>query len=191
MLTTNFPPFLAPHIFIHHHHITTQHTNTKITMAQSFWNAASPLISVTEKHPFLVAMVDGSLPLENFQYYVLQDALYLTDFAASLRLMGDRMAGIDAAVSKRLYEFATGADEAEKALHFSFFKEWGIDDCGANAAVMPNTLLYTSYMMRVCGTGSVAEGLAVLLPCFWCVVIDYYLIRHCLRVDLCETCYRI
>jgi len=49
--------------------------------AQSFWDAAAPLISVTEKHPFLVSMVDGSLNLDKFQYYAIQDAYYLTDFA--------------------------------------------------------------------------------------------------------------
>jgi thiaminase len=43
--------------------------------AQAFWDAASPLIAVTEKHPFLVAMVDGTLADENFQYYVVQDAM--------------------------------------------------------------------------------------------------------------------
>jgi len=32
---------------------------------------------------------------------------------------------------------------------------------------MPNALLYTSYMLRVINTSCHAEGLAVLLPCFW------------------------
>ena len=49
--------------------------------AQEFWNAALPLIKVIEQHPFLVSMVDGTLPEENFEYYIIQDALYLHDFA--------------------------------------------------------------------------------------------------------------
>jgi thiaminase len=32
---------------------------------------------------------------------------------------------------------------------------------------MPHTVLYTSYMMRTVATRCHAEGLAVLLPCFW------------------------
>ena len=52
---------------------------------QAFWDAAAPMIKVTEKHPFLVAMVDGSLDMENFKYYVIQDALYLKDYADCLR----------------------------------------------------------------------------------------------------------
>ena len=82
--------------------------------AQAFWDAAAPLISVTEKHPFLVSMVDGTLDLENFRYYVIQDALYLTDFADCLNRLGEKMAGVDEKVSKRLHEFAVGAGEAEK-----------------------------------------------------------------------------
>lgn len=94
-------------------------------MAQSFWDAAAPLISVTEKHPFLVSMVDGTLDLENFRYYVIQDALYLTDFADCLNRLGDKVMASDCneEVSKRLHQFAVGAEEAEKDLHRSFFKQ--------------------------------------------------------------------
>jgi len=133
-------------------------------MAQQFWDAAQDLITETEKHPFLVSMVDGTLQMDKFQYYVIQDALYLTDFADALHRLGDAK-GISMEDSKRLHEFATGADEAEKDLHRDFFKQWNIDDTGATS--MPNTLLYTSYMLRIVATRSHAEGLAVLLPCFW------------------------
>lgn len=136
-------------------------------MAHSFWDAAAPLISVTEKHPFLVSMVDGTLDLENFQYYVVQDALYLTDFADCLNRLGNKMmeCGGNEEISKRLHQFAVGAEECEKDLHRSFFKNFNID--AANAKPMPNTLLYTSYMTRIVSTRPIEEGLAVLLPCFW------------------------
>ncbi|GKY96829.1 hypothetical protein MPSEU_000642100 [Mayamaea pseudoterrestris] len=139
-------------------------TGTERTSAQTFWDAAVDIISVTEKHPFLVAMVDGTLPMENFKYYVIQDALYLADFAASLRLLSENK-GVSVADSDRLQQFAQGAEDAELALHKSFFREWGIATDGVEQ--MPNCLLYTSYMMRVIATRPHAEGLAVLLPCFW------------------------
>jgi len=135
-------------------------------MAQSFWDAAAPLISVTEKHPFLVSMVDGTLDLEKFQYYVVQDALYLTDFADCLNRLGNKMMeGGDEEISKQLHEFAVGAEEYEKDLHRSFFQNFNID--AANVTPMPNTLLYTSYITRIVSTRPIEEGLAVLLPCFW------------------------
>ena len=136
------------------------------SICQSFWNDASSMISETEKHEFLVSMVDGTLKDENFQYYVIQDALYLKDFADCLHRLS-KNDGISAEDSKRLEEFAIGASEAEMSLHNSFFKEWNIQANAEHATSMPNTLLYTSNMIRVVTTRSHAEGLASLLPCFW------------------------
>lgn len=131
--------------------------------AQSFWDEAAPMIAVTEKHPFLVQMVDGTLAEDNFRYYVVQDALYLEDFADCLRrLAATAPTTKDAA---RLEAFAKGAEEAELSLHNSFFVEWNISAKGATQ--MPNCLFYTSYMKRIVATRSHAQGLAVLLPCFW------------------------
>jgi thiaminase len=67
-------------------------------------------------------MVDGTLSLENFQYYAIQDALYLTDFAACLHLLGDKMATVNEEASRRLHRFAICAEKDEKELHRSFFK---------------------------------------------------------------------
>lgn len=157
----------------------------KKSIAQEFWEAASALIEKTEKHPFLVSMVDGSLKVENFQYYVIQDVLYLVDFAACLRRLAHNEKNDQD--SKRLMEFAKGAEEAEMSLHKSFFTKWGIDTTGAKA--MPYTLLYTSYMMKVVATRPHAEGLAVLLPCFWV----YMHVGQCmlkLREELGDSCNR-
>jgi thiaminase (transcriptional activator TenA) len=132
--------------------------------SRRFWNAAKSLIAVTEEHPFLVSMVDGTLELANFRYYVVQDALYLGDFADCLFLLSESP-GIDPQSSEKLKSFAKGASEAELSLHESFFKTWDISAQGVDQ--MPYCLLYTSYMKRIVTTRSYAEGLACLLPCFW------------------------
>mmetsp|Transcript_19596 Transcript_19596/g.27205 ORF Transcript_19596/g.27205 Transcript_19596/m.27205 type:complete len:232 (+) Transcript_19596:123-818(+) len=132
--------------------------------AQSFWDAAASLIAVTERHPFLVSMVNGDLDIEKFRYYVVQDALYLDDFADCLRRLGANK-GVSKEDSDRLKSFAIGAEEAEMQLHKSFFKKWNISAEGVEQ--MPNSLLYTSYMKRIVATRCHAEGLAALLPCFW------------------------
>jgi thiaminase (transcriptional activator TenA) len=132
---------------------------------KDFWDEASSIITATEQHPFLVAMVAGTLSMPQFQYYVLQDALYLSDFADCLRRLG-RTPGIPETDASRLESFARGAEEAELSLHHSFFREWNID-ASAGKKQMPHTLLYTSYMKQIVVTRPYAEGLAVLLPCFW------------------------
>ena len=144
---------------------TEQTTTTTICKTtDDLWLKASALISATEKHPFLVAMVDGTLSIDNFRYYVLQDALYLQDFGDCLRRLG-RNDGISQVDSQRLEQFAVGAEEAELCLHNSFFKQWNINADGVTQ--MPYSLLYTSYMKRIVTTCSHVEGLACLLPCFW------------------------
>jgi thiaminase (transcriptional activator TenA) len=135
--------------------------------AQDFWDAAAPWIAVTEKHPFLVAMVDGTLAMENFQYYVVQDALYLKDFADCLQRLSHNCPKDQVLAAQRLKDFAIGAEQAELALHQSFFVNWNISLDNDRVEQMPNCLLYTSYMKRVVATECHAHGLAVLLPCFW------------------------
>ena len=170
---------------------------------QDLWNddAAYPIIKATERHPFLVAMVDGTLPMKQFQYYVVQDALYLKDFAYCLRHLGEKRRSMKAndatgsenydADADRLIAFAKGAEEAELSLHNSFFRQWNIDTTSSSNTVnlhpqMPHALLYTSYMKQVVVTRPYAEGLAVLLPCFW-VYAHVGEIMLQLRTDLGTT----
>lgn len=37
-----------------------------------------------EKHPFLSGLFDGTLPIEKFRFYMIQDYLYLLDYAKVL-----------------------------------------------------------------------------------------------------------
>ena len=134
-----------------------------LKLSQKFWDASQSIISTTEKHPFLTAMVDGTLSQDKFIYYVLQDALYLTEFADNLSRLSQKAP--NPIHKERLAKLAKGAEEDEKELHRSFFQKWNIDD--ENVHPMPNTVLYTSYMTKVVATRPYAEGLAVLLPCFW------------------------
>ena len=160
--------------------------------AQGLWDSATHLITATEQHPFLVDMVKGTLNMNSFRYYVIQDAIYLDEFADCLRRLS-LAPGISAADATQLDEHARNTKLAELALHESFFKSWNIvtgsknNSDNSNPEQMPNTLLYTSYMKRVVATGSHAEGLAVMLPCYWV----YQHVGNCmlkLREDLGDRC---
>ena len=41
-------------------------------------------------HPFLTGLADGTLPEESFAFYVIQDALYLRDYARALAAVASR-----------------------------------------------------------------------------------------------------
>ena len=149
----------------------TQTTATipSITTCQSLWDKAYPvIIKETEKHPFLVSMVDGTLEENNFRYYVQQDVLYLKDFIYCLRQLSLKKASTPKD-RKLLCDLADGAEEVEIALHQSYIKQWNTNGEQQEQQQMPNTLLYTSYMRRIIDGSDTTygEGLAALLPCFW------------------------
>lgn len=144
--------------------------NNKVKLIKStndLWDKYYPsLISKTEKHSFLVDMVNGTLDIKCFQYYVIQDAIYLHHFADCLRRLSEKTNDIPS--QNQLILFAEGAEYAELSLHNSFFKQWNIDVSGyMTTDQMPYTLLYTSYMKNIISSCTYEEGLAVLLPCFW------------------------
>jgi thiaminase/transcriptional activator TenA len=61
-----------------------------------------------------------------------------------------------------------GVLEAERALHESFFAEFGMrEDDVAATPIAPTNLAYSSYMLAAAYGGSFAEALGAVLPCYW------------------------
>ena len=54
--------------------MTESFTETMRRECSAIWDAQLT-------HPFVVALADGTLPQETFQFYILQDARFLTDLA--------------------------------------------------------------------------------------------------------------
>ena len=130
------------------------------------WRAIEPVFGRILAHPFLAGLTDGSLPRDRFQHYVVQDALYLVDYARALALVGAKAP--DEGAIAMFASHARGALEVERALHAGLLSELGVrPEAPGEAAVTPTTLAYTSYLLRSCHQGSFAEGLAAVLPCYW------------------------
>ena len=55
---------------------------------ESLWNSIEDIYDRILKHPFIQELIDGSLDEEAFRFYVIQDALYLRDYARGLALLG-------------------------------------------------------------------------------------------------------
>lgn len=130
------------------------------------WAAMQHVYARILAHPFLAGLTDGSLPRDAFAHYVVQDALYLVDYARALALVGAKAP--DEHALSMFASHAHGAIEVERSLHAGLFREMGIsaDQVRATPA-QPTTLAYCSYLLRSCHQGSFAEGLAAVLPCYW------------------------
>ena len=136
------------------------------TFTARLWDAAAPIFEAILAHPFLTGLTDGTLPEERFRFYVKQDSLYLREYARCLAL-----AAVKAPTSAWCEMFAAHAQSAlnvERSLHEAYFAAWDLAPEDAEATIpTPTTLAYTSYLLRVAGTGTFEETLGALLPCYW------------------------
>ena len=130
------------------------------------WRSIEGIYAQILAHPFLRGLTNGTLPADRFEHYVLQDALYLRDYARALALAGVRSPNEDALVM--FAGHAAGAITVEKSLHDGFLKDFGLpEDVADRTPAAPTTLAYTSYLLRVASLGDYHEALAAVLPCYW------------------------
>jgi thiaminase/transcriptional activator TenA len=130
------------------------------------WHAIGPIWAAIVRHPFVTGLTDGTLPLETFRFYAVQDALYLRDFARALSIGAARAPEDDWIIM--FNEHAAGALKVERALHESFFKEFGLTPGDVTATPLaPTNLAYTSYLLAVAYGAPFHEAVAALLPCYW------------------------
>jgi thiaminase/transcriptional activator TenA len=137
-----------------------------MAFTDELWRAIDPIFGAILRHPFVRGLVDGTLPRESFQFYAVQDALYLRDFARALSLAAARAPRDEWIIM--FNEHAAGALKVERALHEGFFKEFGLSDSDVAATPLaPTNLAYTSYLLAVAHGAPFHEAVAALLPCYW------------------------
>ena len=117
-------------------------------------------------HPFITGIGDGSLPVDRFKYYVIQDYVYLIDYSRALAIASARAIDL-----QDMSWFAGLLDETlnqEMALHRSYCQEFGIN-LQELESVEPasTTKSYTNFLLKTAYQGSFGELVASLLPCQW------------------------
>ena len=130
------------------------------------WKSIEPIYGAILRHPFIAGLTDGSLPRSRFEFYAVQDALYLREFARALAVTAARAPKDDWIVM--LAEHAAGALRVERSLHEGFFREFGLSAASVVATPLaPTNLAYTHYLLGVAYGAPFHQALAALLPCYW------------------------
>jgi thiaminase/transcriptional activator TenA len=130
------------------------------------WDSAGGIYAAILDHPFLAGLTSGTLPEDRFRHYIVQDSLYLEDYARVLSLAAARAP--DEGAVAMFDEHAAGAIAVERSLHEGFLKQLGVSTEDLERATMaPTTLAYTSYLLRTAALGDYYEVLGSLLPCYW------------------------
>jgi thiaminase/transcriptional activator TenA len=119
-----------------------------------------------DEHPFVIAMGDGTLSLERFQYFMRQDYLFLIDYARVLAIATAKSLELES-----MGHWAALLDEtlnSEMELHRGFCADFGITIKELESTEeMPATAAYTDHLLRTAYDGDIYELSAALLPCQW------------------------
>ena len=127
--------------------------------ADSIWRAI-------HAHPFLDELHAGTLPMDRFTYFILQDYLYLLDFAQVLCLGGAKSQNLN--TLEIFTRHALLAVEVERSFHATFGRSLGFSQEQIDSAPKgPITEAYTGHLQAVARGGSLGEIVAAVLPCYW------------------------
>jgi thiaminase/transcriptional activator TenA len=115
------------------------------------------------RHPMVTGIGDGSLPEAKFRFWLIQDYLYLKDFARIFALGAAKAPDLETMTwfSELLYSTLT----VEMAGHRSYAARFGVDPLAMERAEMaPWCRAYTREMLAA-AQGGLGDLVATLLPC--------------------------
>ncbi len=130
--------------------------------SEQAWEEIEELYQRILNMPFITGLMEGSLPMDTFRFYLQQDAQYLEHFGRTLALIGAKADSVEEALE--FMNFGTNAILVENALHESYFREYGITDKGVPE---PACHHYIHYLKSTAAFESTEIGMAAVLPCFW------------------------
>ena len=128
------------------------------------WQSIQPLFQEILDMPFIQELKDGTLPLEKFQFYMLQDAKYLEHYGRALAALGSKAA--DNKMALDFFEFGKNALVVESALHEAYFEQFGLQ-AHQEITIEPICNHYIHFLKSTVAFDSVEVATAAILPCFW------------------------
>ena len=130
------------------------------------WQQNAALRAAIHALPFNTELAAGKLAPERFRVYILQDAIYLEQYARVLALAAAKAPEV--ATLQAFANSALGAVAVEQALHGRYLQEFGVDPATAVAGEpAPDCLAYTSFLVATAYQEPWEILVAALLPCFW------------------------
>lgn len=116
------------------------------------------------RHPFVLALGDGTLAGAQFQNFLIQDYLFLIQYARAYLLLAYKLD--DPADMRAAMATATVLLEGEMPLHVRYCAGWGISEPQMAAAPPSLELLaYTRYVLELGLAGDALDLMVALAPC--------------------------
>jgi thiaminase/transcriptional activator TenA len=116
------------------------------------------------RHPFVLALADGTLPAAKFRNFLIQDYLFLIQYARAYALAAYKMD--DRAEMRAALDTALLLLDTEMPLHVTYCAGWGITEPEMAAAPESlEVLAYTNFVLECGHAGDALDLMVALAPC--------------------------
>tara|TARA_B100000029_G_scaffold188640_1_gene186282 strand:+ start:92748 stop:93431 length:684 start_codon:yes stop_codon:yes gene_type:complete len=130
------------------------------------WTNTEAIYEEILLHPFIKGLTSGELDRSSFEFYTIQDALYLKDYARALSLAAAKSEAEEHIIL--FNEHSKGCLIEERAMQENFFDVFGLSSQEIwKTPKAPVCQAYTSYLLSVAYSRPFHEILAAVLPCYW------------------------
>ena len=133
-----------------------------VNRSMDLWNACL-------EHPFLIELHEGRLPEEKFTNYIVQDSIYLREYA---RVLGLGLLRSETSRDIRMFYSQLGfVNEKESAARLHWLHSHGSSEEEADRTPpLPACRDYTRFMLGEAASGGIPEIMMAVLPC----MLSYY-----------------
>lgn len=135
-------------------------------LTEKFYKRSENIWQSLHEHPFVKEIEDGTLAKEKFRFYMIQDYLYLLEYAKvfAIGLIKSRDEGLARKFAAHIHHTLDGEMDTHKA----YMTSLGIttEEVSTAKRAIANQS-YTSYMIDAASSGDVLDSLTAILACAW------------------------
>lgn len=125
--------------------------------------ASADIWAAYNEHPFVLGIQNGTLDKEKFRFYMIQDYLYLGEYAKTFAIGVAKATSLENAM---LFSKYISVMNGELNVHSDYMSRLGVTQEDIDSAKRSlDNLSYTSYMLRVAYEEGEAEIIAAILAC--------------------------
>ena len=140
-----------------------------------------------QQHPFILGLGDGTLPLSHFKGYMIDDSIYLREYARTFAFAMAKSTTLKEI--RAYYSILPFVQNNEDATRIKYLRQWGISDQDIEDSIpRPENKAYADFMLDIAKSEDQPEILMAVLPC---ILSYYYLAENMIKQnpDIKNTTY--
>jgi len=137
-----------------------------MTVSEQLRKDADDIWKQIFEHPFVAELYKGTLPIEKFKFYVLQDYNYLISAIRNFSVIASKSDTVKS--MREVVEILHLESVSEFRGYEKSLKELGYTLANAvNVQPIPMNVSYVNFLLSTSSLKSYAEAITSVLPCFW------------------------